>query len=116
MKKFLLLLAFVASAMAASAKVEFQSLNNVDNSTTIVFTISQDERDAANGLSIDNIVFECDGKTYTAKNVNAEFGDTTTVTAKFKKIKKFVNARLTFTVNGEQQIIDVQKDLTSQIG
>jgi len=111
MKKFILLLVFVASALAASAKVEFQSFNNMDNSTTIVFTISQDERDATNGLSVDNIVFECDGKTYTAKNVNADFGDTTTVTAKFKKLKKIVNARIIFTVNGEKRSIDVQNSL-----
>lgn len=109
MKTLLLLAAIAVSALSASAKVEFKSLNNYGNNTTIVFTISEDERDSANGLSVDNIVFECDGKIYTAKNVNADFGATTTVTAKFKKLKKFSNCRLTFTVNGEDRSIDIQK-------
>jgi len=114
MKKILLPLLFVAFALVASAKVEYKSLNNNGNSTTIVFTISENERDATNGLSVDNIVFECDGKRYTAKKVDGVFGTTTTVTAKFKKIKKFSNARLFFTVNGEERSIDIQKYLVGQ--
>lgn len=114
MKKVLLCLVCVASALAASAKVEFKSLSNSGGNTTIVFTVSEDEKDATNGLGVDHIVFECDGKTYTAKNVSADFGDTTTVTAKFKKLKKFVDARLVFTVNGEERSIDVQKYLTGK--
>lgn len=111
MKKVLLLLVFAASALAVSAKVEYQSLNNKGNNTTIVFTISEDEKDATNGLSVDNIVLECNGKRYTAKNVSVDFGNTTTITAKFKKLKKFVKARIIFTVNGEERSIDIQKKL-----
>lgn len=110
MKKFLFILVFAASAMAASATVQFKSFNNKGNSTTVVFTISEDEKDSTNGRSVDNIVLECDGKTYIAKNIKADFGNTITVYAKFKKLKKFANARIVFAVNGEERSIDIPKD------
>ena len=42
------------------------------------------------------------GKTYKAKHVDAQFGDTTTVIVKFKKLSKLENSRLKFCINGER--------------
>lgn len=109
MKKLLLLAVIAFSALSASAKVELKSLNNYGNRTTVVFTISEDEKDSTNGINVDNIVLECNGKAYTAKKINAKFGTTTTVTVKFKKLKNFSHSRLTFTLNGEERCIVIHK-------
>ena len=112
MKKLLLLSVMAVFALAAYANIDFQHLDNKGRNTTIVFSLSEDERDTTNGLSIDDVVFECNGIKYTASKVTADFGPTTTVTAKFPKLKRFSNARLSFTVNGVEKTIDIQKQLT----
>ena len=86
-------------------------LSNKNGKTTVVFTLSSEDKDSNNGLGIDNIILECNDQTYKAKHVDAKFGDTTTVVVKFKKVPQLENARLTFNVNGEEKYINIDKDL-----
>ena len=46
-----------------------------------------------------------------AKHVDAQFGDTTTVIVKFKKLSKLENSRLKFCINGEDKYIDIPTDM-----
>lgn len=86
-------------------------LSNKNGKTTVVFTLSSEDKDSNNGLGIDNIILKCNDQTYKAKHVDAKFGDTTTVVVKFKKVPQLENARLTFNVNGEEKYINIDKDL-----
>lgn len=111
MKKALSFFTLVLFAVTAFAEPQLVSLSNKNGKTTVVFTLSSEDKDSNNGLGIDNIILECNDQTYKAKHVDAKFGETTTVFVKFKKIPKMENARLTFNVNGEEKYIDIDKDL-----
>lgn len=108
MKKAISFLSLLLMAIIAFAEPHFVSLSN----TTVIFTLTSDDKDSNNGLGIENIMLECDnGKTYKAKHVDAQFGDTTTVIVKFKKLSKLENSRLKFCINGEDKYIDIPTDM-----
>lgn len=108
MKKAISFLAVLLIAATAFATPRLVSFSNKGGKTTVVFTLSVDDRDSSNGLGIDKIVLECNGKTYTAQHVDAKFGkNTTTVTVKFKKIPQSKNGRLKFKVNGMDKYINL---------
>lgn len=88
-------------------KVDFKSIDNHGRNTTIVFTVQNEGKNLKDGLSIDNIVLECNGKTYKASNVDANWGKTNTITAKFKKLTKFSDMRLKLKLNGETKVIQI---------
>lgn len=111
MKKALSFFTLILFAVTAFAEPQLVSLSNKNGKTTVVFTLSSEDKDCNNGLGIDNIILKCNDQTYKAKHVDAKFGDTTTVVVKFKKIPQLENARLTFNVNGEEKYIDIDKDL-----
>lgn len=88
-------------------KVDFKSIDNHGRNTTIVFTVQNEGKNLKDGLSIDNIVLECNGKTYKASNVDANWGKTNTITAKFKKLTKFSDMSLKVKINGETKVIQI---------
>ena len=111
MKKALSFITLILFAVTAFAEPQLVSVSNKNGKTTVVFTLSSEDKDCNNGLGIDNIILKCNDQTYKAKHVDAKFGDTTTVVVKFKKIPQLENARLTFNVNGEEKYINIDKDL-----
>lgn len=88
-------------------KIDFKSIDNHGRNTTIVFTVQNEGKNLKEGLSLDNIVLECNGKTYKASNVDANWGKTNTITAKFKKLTKFSDMRLKLKLNGETKVIQI---------
>ena len=112
MKKAISFLSLLLMAIIAFAEPHFVSLSNKGGKTTAIFTLTSDDKDRNNGLGIENIMLECNnGKTYKAKHVDAQFGDTTTVIVKFKKLSKLENSRLKFCINGEDKYIDIPTDM-----
>lgn len=108
MKKAISFLSLLLMAIIAFAEPHFVSLSNKGGKTTV----TSDDKDKNNGLGVENIMLECDnGKTYKAKHVDAQFGDTTTVIVKFKKLSKLENSRLKFCINGEDKYIDIPTDM-----
>ena len=75
MKKIVLSL-FVAllSFGSAIAAPQFKGLSNKHGKTTIKVEIPASDRDASNGLSIDNIKLHNNGKILSAKKVDAIWG------------------------------------------
>lgn len=111
MKKALSFIFLVLIAVTAFAEPQIVSISNKGGKTTIIFTLSSEDKDSHNGIGIDNILLECNNQTYKAKHVNAKFSDTTTVTVKFKKISQLENARLKFDINGEEKYIYINKHM-----
>ena len=109
MKKIVLSL-FVAllSFGSAIAAPQFKGLSNKHGKTTIKVEIPASDRDASNGLSIDNIKLHNNGKILSAKKVDAIWGDNSMIIMEFKKLKEFEDCTLSFTVNGEPVSIDIQ--------
>ena len=111
MKKAISFLSLLLMAIIAFAEPHFVSLSNKGGKTTVIFTLTSDDKDSNNGLGIENIMLECDnGKTYKAKHVDAQFGDTTTVIVNSKAIQ-VGNSRLKFCINGEDKYIDIPTDM-----
>ena len=99
MKKAISFLSLLLMAIIAFAEPHFVSLSNKGGKTTVIFTLTSDDKEYDNG------------KTYKAKHVDAQFGDTTTVIVKFKKLSKLENSRLKFCINGEDKYIDIPTDM-----
>lgn len=93
---------------SAFAVPQFKGLDNKHGKTTIRVEIPVSESDASNGLSVDNIKLYNDGEILTAKKVDAIWGENSIIILEFKKLKKFEDCTLFFTVNGEQVSIDIQ--------
>ena len=110
MKKIVLSL-FVAllSFGSALAAPQFKGLSNKHGKTTIKVEIPASDRDATNGLSVDNIKLYNNGEMLSAKKVDAILGENSMIIMEFKKLKKFENCTLSFTVNGKTVSIDIQR-------
>ena len=110
MKKIVLSL-FVAllSFGSALAAPQFKGLSNKHGKTTIKVEIPASDRDATNGLSVDNIKLFNNGEMLSAKKVEAILGENSMIIMEFKKLKKFENCTLSFTVNGKTVSIDIQR-------
>lgn len=68
MKKAISFLSLLLMAIIAFAEPHFVSLSNKGGKTTVIFTLTSDDKDSNKGLGIENIMLECDnGKTYKAK-------------------------------------------------
>lgn len=94
----------IGSAVAAP---QFKEINNKHGKTTIKIEIPASDRDASNGLSIDNVKLYNNGKTFHAKKVNALWGENSTIILEFKKMTTFEDCILSFTVNGEPVNMDL---------
>ena len=110
MKKIVLSL-FVAllSFGSALAAPQFKGLSNKHGKTTIKVEIPASDYDATNGLSVDNIKLYNNGEMLSAKKVEAILGENSMIIMEFKKLKKFENCTLSFTVNGKTVSIDIQR-------
>lgn len=109
MKKALLSLAVGLLAVGSSfAAPQFKGLNNKHGKTTIQIEIPASDRDASNGLSVDNVKLYNNGETLNAKKVNAIWGENSTIILEFKKLTTFKDCTLSFTVNGEPVSMDLQ--------
>ena len=84
MKKAISFLSLLLMAIIAFAEPHFVSLSNKGGKTTVIFTLTSDDKDSKNGLGIENIMLEYDnGKTYKAKHVDAQI-DTVWKTSRLK--------------------------------
>lgn len=109
MKKALLSLAISLLAVGNSfAAPQFKGMNNNHGKTTIKIEIPASDRDATNGLSVDNVKLYNNGETLTAKKVNAIWGENSTIILEFKKLTTFEDCTLSFTVNEEPFSMDLQ--------
>ena len=110
MKKIVLsLLVALLSFGSALAAPQFKGLSNKHGKTTIKVEIPASDRDATNGLSVDNIKLFNNGEMLSAKKVDAILGENSMIIMEFKKLKKFENCTLSFTVNGKTVSIDIQR-------
>lgn len=89
-------------------------LNNKHGKTTIKVEIPASDRDGSNGLNVDNIKLFNNGEMLSAKKVDAIWGEKSIIILEFKKLKKFEDCTLTFTLNGEPVIIDIQSIMNRQ--
>lgn len=109
MKKALLSLAIGLLAVGSSfAAPQFKGINNKHGKTTIKIEIPASDRDAFNGLSVDNVKLYNNGEMLTAKKVDAIWGENSTIILEFKKLTTFADCTLSFTVNGEPVSMDLQ--------
>lgn len=109
MKKVFLSLAIGLLAVGSSfAAPQFKGINNKHGKTTIKIEIPASDRDAANGLSVDNVKLYNNGEMLTAKKVDAIWGENSTIILEFKKLTTFHDCTLSFTVNGESVSMDLQ--------
>lgn len=109
MKKALISLAIGLLAVGSSfAAPQFKGINNKHGKTTIKIEIPASDRDASNGLSVDNVKLYNNGEMLTAKKVNAIWGENSTIILEFKKLTTFADCTLSFTVNGEPVSMDLQ--------
>lgn len=106
------LLTLAIGLLAAGGPVElpkFKEINNKHGKTTIKIEIPASARDAYNGLSVDNVKLYNNGEILTAKKVDAMWGEDSTIILEFKKLKKFQDCTLSFTVNGKPISMDIQR-------
>lgn len=109
MKKLILPLAIGLLAFgSAFATPQFKGINNKHGKTTIKIEIPASDRDATNGLSVDNVKLYNNGEMLTAKKVDAIWGENSTIILEFKKLTTFEDCTLSFTINGEPVSMDLQ--------
>ena len=114
MKKFILSMTFAFFTCGYSFAIPiFKGLNNYNGKTTIKIEIPASDRDASNGLSIDNVRLYNNGEMLQAKKVDALWGENATIILEFKKLKTFEDCTLSFTINGEAVCMDIQNSLLS---
>ncbi len=112
MNKVLLSLAIGLLAVGSmGAAPRFKGISNKHGKTTIKIEIPAYDRDASNGLSIDNVKLHNNGKTLTAKKVDAIWGNNSIIILEFKKLATFNDCALSFTLNGEPISMDLSKSL-----
>lgn len=115
MKKILLSLTIGLLAVgSAFAAPKFKGLNNKHGKTTIKIEIPATDRDATNGLSVDNVKLYNNGEMLTAKKVDALWGENSTIILEFKKLTTFEDCTLSFTLNGEPVSMDIQSIMMSR--
>lgn len=106
MKKILLTMICVVTALAAYAQFKFKSINNYDGKTTIVLVDDDWKTDSETCCA----KFNNDGKTYEAKSmVTTQEGKQLSVTMTFKRLTVFNNMSVTLTLNGQE--VNVPIDL-----
>ena len=109
MRTILFTLSFgLLSLGSALAVPQFKELNNRHDKTTIKIEIPASDRDATNGLSVDNVKLYNNGETLTAKKVDAIWGDNSTIILEFKKLTTFEDCTLSFTLNGKPLSMNLQ--------
>lgn len=115
MKKILLTFSIALLALgSAFAAPQFKGLNNKHGKTTIKIEIPASDRDATNGLSVDNIKLYNNGEILTAKKVDAIWGENSTIILEFKKLTTFADCTLSFMINGEPVSMDIQSLLINR--
>lgn len=115
MKKILLTFSIALLALgSAFAAPQFKGLNNKHGKTTIKIEIPTSDRDATNGLSVDNIKLYNNGEILTAKKVDAIWGENSTIILEFKKLTTFADCTLSFMINGEPVSMDIQSLLINR--
>lgn len=115
MKKSLFSLAIGLLAFgSAFAAPQLKGLNNKNGKTTIIVEIPSADRDATNGLSVDNVKLYNNGDMLTSKKVDAIWGDNSIIVMEFKKLTTFKDCLLGFTLNGEPVSMDIQSILMNR--
>ena len=107
MKKLIFLLTVALFSFgSALASPKFKGLSNNHGKTTvkIEFPIS----DFSNTTIIKDWKLYNDGKVYDVKNIEVKGSKVYTFVLEFKKLTKFSDCSLSFTVNGETVSIDIQ--------
>jgi len=104
MKKFILLLiAFCACAIYASAEVQFEHVDNVKGTN---ITLVDDN--ASQNLSVTDAVFVNNGKTYQAKDIRCDIENgKATIKLKFKKCTVFKDCKVILTINGKKETVNI---------
>lgn len=111
MKKKLFLFAFLLSAATAGAQVRLRSIDNVGG-TNIVLA----EANAPARIEVTDAVFSNFGKSYKAKSIRCthENGNAT-YRLVFRRFRKFKDCKVTITINGKPQTLDLHKQMDSPV-
>lgn len=103
------LIVAVFAVIYASAKIEFQSLNNI-GSTNIVLVYDSIEGEGK--VTVAEAVLHNNGKSYEATAIHCKStSGKITINLKFKRFKRFSNCSVILTVNGEKVVIPIQEHL-----
>lgn len=98
----------------------FKGLNNKHGKTSITIEIPSSDRDASNGISIDNIKLYNNGEILNAKKVKEinkkkdVQNDNLTMILEFRKLTTFADCKLSFTLNDEPVMMNIQEILLNR--
>lgn len=107
MKKLLLTAVVCMIAIGASAEIKYKGLDNI-NGTNIVLV---DDK-APQKVEITDAVFYNNGSRFPAKQIRCDLvNGVATYKLKFKRFAVFKNCKVVLTVNGKEEVIDIQKSL-----
>ena len=110
MKRLFLSLALVVTVLGASAEITFLSLDN-KNGTNIVLQ----DTSAPDKVEITKAVFQDCGREYHANGIRCDVADgKATYRLKFKKLTTFKDCKVTVTVNGKTETVEIQKHLLAR--
>lgn len=108
MKKLNLLVALTLLTVCANAKIKFQRIDNSNGCTNIVLT----DKEAPEKVEITDAVLYCNGKEYNARQIRCDMqGRTATYSLSFKRLTLFNNCKVSVTVNGKKNVINIQRHL-----
>ncbi|MDE6267102.1 MAG: hypothetical protein K2M07_07125 [Muribaculaceae bacterium] len=107
MKKFFLIAVFSLTVLGASAEIKFKSLDNIKGTNVVLV----DDK-APQTVKITDAVLSNNGSEYPAKQIRCDVvNGVATYKLKFKRLTFFKDCKVTLTVNGEKNTINLQKSL-----
>lgn len=107
MKKIFLTAAICLIALSASAKIKYQSIDNIKG-TNIVLV----DKNAPEKVEVSDAFLFNNGQEYAAKQIHCDINNGVAVyRLKFKRLTFFKNCKVVLTVNRKQVEIDIQKNL-----
>lgn len=110
MKKLLLMALICLGTLSASAKIHFQSIDNIEG-TNIVLV----DNDATQKVEISNAVFLNNGQEYPAKEIRCDVANgIATYKLKFKRLTIFKNCKVILCINGKSVTVDLQKAMSDR--
>ena len=94
--------------LGASAEIRFRSIDNM-GATNVVLV----DKHAPQSIEITDAVLYNNGKKHSAKQIRCNVvNGVATYELKFKRLTVFRDCKVTLTVNGETQTIDLQKAMS----